>query len=83
MEKHGWDKLPICMAKTPLSLTDDPHIQGRPEGFPIHVQSLSISAGAGFVVVYTGSIMTMPGLPKDPAALHMGVEENGDSYGIF
>jgi formate--tetrahydrofolate ligase len=81
--KQGWDKLPVCMAKTPLSLTDDPHIQGRPEGFPIHVQSLSISAGAGFVVAYTGSIMTMPGLPRDPAALHMGIDENGDSYGIF
>ena len=80
---NGWDHLPICMAKTPLSLTDDAKIKGRPEGFTIHVRDLSISRGAGFVVVFTGSIMTMPGLPKDPAAVHMGIDEDGNSYGIF
>ena len=80
---NGWDRLPVCMAKTPLSLTDDPKIQGRPEGFTIHVSDLSISRGAGFIVAYTGSILTMPGLPKVPAALAMGVDENGDSFGIF
>ncbi|MDO5120625.1 MAG: formate--tetrahydrofolate ligase [Erysipelotrichaceae bacterium] len=80
---NGWDRMPVCMAKTPLSLTDDAKIKGRPEGFTIHVRDLSISAGAGFVVAYTGSVLTMPGLPKDPAALHMGVDENGESYGIF
>ena len=80
---NGWDRVPVCMAKTPLSLTDDPNIKGRPEHFTIHVQDLSISRGAGFIVAYTGSILTMPGLPKVPAAVHMGVDENGDSYGIF
>ena len=76
---NGWDRVPVCMAKTPLSLTDDPNIKGRPEHFTIHVQDLSISRGAGFIVAYTGSILT----PKVPAAVHMGVDENGDSYGIF
>jgi formate--tetrahydrofolate ligase len=80
---NGWDRMPICMAKTPLSLTDDPKIQGRPEGFSIHVSDLSVSRGAGFIVAYTGSILTMPGLPKVPAAVNMGVDENGNSYGIF
>ena len=80
---NGWDRVPVCMAKTPLSLTDDPNVKGRPETFTIHVQDLSISRGAGFIVAYTGSILTMPGLPKVPAAVHMGVDENGDSYGIF
>ena len=80
---NGWDRVPVCMAKTPLSLTDDPNVKGRPENFVIHVQDLSISRGAGFIVAYTGSILTMPGLPKVPAAVHMGVDENGDSYGIF
>ena len=80
---NGWDRLPVCMAKTPLSLTDDPKIQGRPKDFTIHVSDLSISRGAGFIVAYTGSILTMPGLPKVPAAIQMGVDENGESYGIF
>lgn len=83
MKKYGWDKLPICMAKTPLSLTDDPKIQGRPHDFDIHVTELKVSAGAGFIVVYTGNIMTMPGLPKVPAALGMGIDDQGESYGIF
>ncbi len=80
---NGWDRLPVCMAKTPLSLTDDPKIKGKPEGFTVHVGDISISAGAGFIVAYTGSILTMPGLPKVPAACNMGVDENGNSYGIF
>ncbi len=79
----GWDKLPVCMAKTPSSLSDDDKLVGRPEGFDIHVKELRISKGAGFVVVLTGNIMTMPGLPKIPAALNMGVDESGESYGIF
>ena len=79
----GWDKHPVCMAKTPSSLSDDDKLIGRPEGFDIHVKELRISKGAGFVVVLTGSIMTMPGLPKVPAALNMGVDESGESYGIF
>lgn len=80
---NGWDHMPICMAKTPLSLTDNEKIKGRPTGFNIHVQDMSVSLGAGFIVVYTGSILTMPGLPKEPAAVKMGVDENGESYGIF
>ncbi len=83
MKKHGWDKLPICMAKTPSSLTDDAKIVGRPEGFKIHVREVKVSAGAGFLVVMTGNVLTMPGLPKVPAANGMGVEENGTSYGLF
>lgn len=80
---NGWDRVPVCMAKTPLSLTDDPNVKGRPEHFTIHVKDLSVSRGAGFIVAYTGSILTMPGLPKVPAAINMGVDENGNSYGIF
>lgn len=80
---NGWDRVPVCMAKTPLSLTDDPAIKGRPEHFTIHVRDLSISRGAGFIVAYTGSILTMPGLPKQPAAIAMGIDESGNSYGIF
>ena len=83
LKQLGFDNLPICMAKTPMSLTDDPKIIGRPTGFRINVTNLKVSAGAGFVVVYTGSIMTMPGLPKHPAALDMGIDEEGNSYGIF
>jgi formate--tetrahydrofolate ligase len=82
-KEQGWDRLPICMAKTQSSLSDNPDLKGRPTGFVIHVRDLSISKGAGFIVAYTGSILTMPGLPKDPAALHMGIDENGNSYGIF
>ena len=81
--ENGWDKLPVCMAKTPLSLTDDLKLKGRPKEFTIHVQDISISAGAGFVVVYTGNILTMPGLPKVPAAINMGVDETGSTYGLF
>ena len=81
--KYGWDKLPVCMAKTPLSLTDDENLKGRPEHFNIHVKDISISAGAGFVVAYTGNILTMPGLPKVPAAANMGIDENGNTYGLF
>ena len=81
--ENGWDKLPVCMAKTPLSLTDDLKLKGRPTDFTIHVKDISISAGAGFVVVYTGNILTMPGLPKVPAAINMGVDETGNTYGLF
>ncbi|MEA5017100.1 MAG: formate--tetrahydrofolate ligase [Erysipelotrichaceae bacterium] len=80
---NNWDKLPICMAKTPNSLTDNAKIVGRPSNFEITVKELRISAGAGFIVVLTGSVMTMPGLPKKPAALLMGVDEKGNTYGLF
>lgn len=82
-KKMGWDKYPVCMAKTPASLSDNEKLVGRPKDFVITVKELRISNGAGFVVVLTGNIMTMPGLPKDPAALHMGVSEDGEAYGIF
>ena len=82
-EKFGWDHMPVCMAKTPNSLTDDAKIKGRPTGFTIHVRDLNVSAGAGFVVAYTGNIMTMPGLHKVPAAVNMGIDEQGETYGLF
>ena len=82
-EKFGWDHMPVCMAKTPNSLTDDAKIKGRPSGFTIHVRDLNVSAGAGFVVAYKGNIMTMPGLPKVPAAVNMGIDEQGETYGLF
>lgn len=82
-KENGWDKMPVCMAKTPNSLTDDAKIKGRPSGFVIHVRDLNVSLGAGFVVAYTGNIMTMPGLPKEPAAVNMGIDENGETFGLF
>lgn len=82
-KKHGWDKLPVCMAKTQNSLSDDAKLYGRPEGFTIHVRDINISRGAGFVVVLTGNVLTMPGLPKQPAAVNMGIDENGETYGLF
>ena len=72
----GFDNMPVCMAKTPASLTDDPSIVGRPTGFRITVREVKVSAGAGFVVALTGDIMTMPGLPKRPAAMNMDVVDN-------
>ncbi len=79
----GWDKLPICMAKTQNSLTDDPKVYGRPRGFKITVREFRPSIGAGFLVALTGTVMTMPGLPKIPAALAMDVDEEGNAYGLF
>jgi formate--tetrahydrofolate ligase len=79
----GFDKLPICIAKTQFSLTDDRHVLGRPEGFTITVREVTISAGAGFIVALTGAIMKMPGLPKEPAANNIDVDENGMISGLF
>ena len=73
----GFDKLPICMAKTQYSITDDPTKLGAPDGFKITVRNLKVSAGAGFIVALTGDIMTLPGLPKVPAAEKIDVDENG------
>ena len=78
-----YNSYPVCMAKTPLSLTDDPKVLGRPKEFTIHVNDLSISNGAGFVVAYTGAIMVMPGLPKVPAATKMGINKKGETFGLF
>ena len=79
----GYENLPICMAKTQYSLSDDQTKLGRPEGFTINVTKVKISAGAGFIVVQTGDIMTMPGLPKVPAAEKIDVDENGVITGLF
>ncbi|EMI11506.1 formate--tetrahydrofolate ligase [Anoxybacillus gonensis] len=79
----GWDKLPICMAKTQYSLSDDPTKLGRPTDFTITVRELKPSIGAGFLVALTGDVMTMPGLPKQPAALQMDVDEHGNARGLF
>ncbi|HRL43837.1 MAG TPA: formate--tetrahydrofolate ligase, partial [Ruminococcus bromii] len=79
----GWDKLPICMAKTQYSLSDDPTKLGAPKDFEITVRDVTISNGAGFAVIYTGNIMTMPGLPKVPAAEKINIDENGKISGLF
>jgi formate--tetrahydrofolate ligase len=79
----GYGNLPVCMAKTPASLTDNPKIAGRPRDFTITVTGARVSAGAGFVVVYTGNIMTMPGLPKQPAALGIDIDADGNIRGLF
>ena len=83
LEKNGYGKTPICMAKTQYSLTDDQTKLGRPTGFNVTVRQVTISAGAGFVVALTGSIMKMPGLPKVPAAEKIDVDENGVIAGLF
>lgn len=83
IEKLGFGNLPVCVAKTQYSLSDDPTKLGRPSGFRLNVRDVSLSAGAGFVVVYTGSIMTMPGLPKKPAAEFIDIDENGMISGLF
>ena len=71
------------MAKNQYSLTDNPKLLGRPKDFDIHVSELRVSNGAGFVVVLTGAVMTMPGLPRRPAANNMGVDEKGNIFGLF
>ncbi len=83
LEKFELDKLPICMAKTQYSLSDNPSLLGRPENFDITVKEVRVSNGAGFIVVLTGDIMTMPGLPKVPAANKMNILENGEIVGLF
>jgi formate--tetrahydrofolate ligase len=79
----GFGDLPVCMAKTQSSLSDDPKLSGRPRGFRISVASARVSAGAGFVVVTTGKIMTMPGLPRRPAALDIDIDDHGNISGLF
>ena len=83
IERNGWDVLPICMAKTQYSFSDEPKLLGRPEGFSITVREIIPKLGAGFLVCLTGDIMTMPGLPKSPAALNMDVDENGNAVGLM
>ncbi|GGC99067.1 formate--tetrahydrofolate ligase [Pontibacillus salipaludis] len=82
-DKLGWANLPVCMAKTQYSLSDDPSLIGRPSDFTITIREFSPSIGAGFIVALTGDVMTMPGLPKEPAALHMDIDSSGNAVGLF
>ncbi|MDY4761024.1 formate--tetrahydrofolate ligase [Streptococcus thoraltensis] len=81
--EFGWDKLPICMAKTQYSFSDNPALLGAPEGFDVTIREFVPKTGAGFIVALTGDVMTMPGLPKQPAALNMDVLEDGTAIGLF
>ncbi|MDE7232391.1 MAG: formate--tetrahydrofolate ligase, partial [Lachnospiraceae bacterium] len=83
LERDGFGRLPVCIAKTQYSLSDDPKLLGRPVGFEMHVRGAYVSAGAGFVVVLTGDVMTMPGLPKTPAAYRIDVDDDGKIVGLF
>ena len=83
LEALGFGHLPVCMAKTQYSLSDEPTLLGRPENFTMHIREAYVSAGAGFVVVLTGTVMTMPGLPKKPAAFSIDVNEDGVITGLF
>lgn len=83
LEELGFGNLPVCMAKTQYSLSDNPSLLGRPEHFDLSVRDVYVSAGAGFIVVLTGSVMTMPGLPKSPAAYNIDVDETGKITGLF
>ena len=83
LTKLGYDKVPVCIAKTQYSFSDDPTLLGAPEDFTVTVKNVKISAGAGFIVVLTGDILTMPGLPKKPAAENIDVDENGRISGLF
>jgi formate--tetrahydrofolate ligase len=82
-ESLGYGKLPVCIAKTQNSLSDDPRKVGRPRGFTVTIRDAKLSAGAGFVVAYAGDILTMPGLPKKPAAESIDIDENGQVVGLF
>jgi formate--tetrahydrofolate ligase len=83
IEKNGWSGLPVCMAKTQCSFTDDASRLGAPKGFKVHVRDLIPKTGAGFIVALTGAVMTMPGLPKEPAAMRMDVDADGNPTGLF
>ena len=83
IEEMGFRNVPVCIAKTPVSFSDDPAKLGAPTGFTLHVRDVRISAGAGFVVVLTGKVMTMPGLPKRPAAERIDVDDDGNITGLF
>lgn len=83
LEELGFGKFPVCMAKTQYSLSDDPALLGRPENFKVNVREVYVSAGAGFIVVLTGAVMTMPGLPAQPAAFGIDVNEEGRITGLF
>jgi formate--tetrahydrofolate ligase len=82
IESHGQGQVPVCMAKTQKSLSDSARLRGRPKGFRIRVNEVRLSAGAGFVVVICGKMMTMPGLPKEPAAVRIKVDDEGRASGL-
>ena len=82
ISSNGWDAFPVCMAKTQYSFSDDASLLGAPEGFTLHVRDLVPKTGAGFIVALTGAVMTMPGLPKTPAALRMDVDAAGNAVGL-
>ena len=83
LEKDGFGHLPVCIAKTQYSFSTDPTLRGAPSGHMVPVREVRLSAGAGFVVVVCGDIMTMPGLPRQPAALSIGVDPDGRITGLF
>ena len=83
IERLGYREIPVCIAKTQYSLSDDPKKLGRPRGFIVHIRDVALSAGAGFAVAYAGDIMTMPGLPKRPAAEGIDVAKDGTILGLF
>jgi formate--tetrahydrofolate ligase len=82
IEKLGLERLPVCIAKAPSSLSDDPLLHGRPRDFQVTVRNIQVSAGAGFLVVLTGSILRMPGLPKSPQALRVKLNPDGTVEGV-
>ena len=82
LEELGFGNMPVCMAKNQYSLSDDPKLLGRPEGFTVNIRDVYVSTGAGFVVALTGTVMTMPGLPKHPAAERIDVNKEGKITGL-
>ena len=83
IEEMGFGSFPVCMAKNQYSLSDDAKLLGRPKDFDIHIREVYVSAGAGFVVALTGAVLTMPGLPKSPAAYQIDVTDDGKITGLF
>jgi len=83
LQKAGYGKFPVCMAKTQYSFSTDPNLRGRPTGFEVEIREVNVSAGAGFIVCLTGEIMTMPGLPKVPAAESIDLDAEGAIAGLF
>ena len=82
IEKHGKGQVPVCMAKTQKSISDSARLRGRPSGFRIQVNEVRLSAGAGFAVAICGEMMTMPGLPREPAAIRIKVDDQGNTSGL-